>query len=154
MARWRRWSNGRSAELVGVAPSIARCGEGSRVGGRGLVAQSRVGTASVVVGDPAREAGPGVVETEEQRLVQKLVTHAPVEALADAVLHRLAWRDEVPGDAVLACPAEYGVRGELGSVVGDDHRRSPPAAEKRSELACDPRAPRSRCRQPRRGTPW
>jgi hypothetical protein len=87
MARKRRWSNGRSAELVGVAPSIDRCGEASRIGGWGLVAQSRMRTASVVVGDPAREAGPGVVETAEQRLVQKLVRHAPVEALADAVLH-------------------------------------------------------------------
>ena len=49
----------------------------------------------VVIGNPGRDGRSGVIEAEEQRLVQELVAHAPVEALADAVLHRLAGRDEV-----------------------------------------------------------
>ena len=52
-----------------------------------------------------------------------------------AVLHRLSLGDEVPGDAVLACPAEHGVRGELGAMVGDDHHGPPPAGEERRERA-------------------
>src|SRR5918994_1835556 len=85
-------------------------------------------------GVPGRDGLAGVVEAEEQRLVQELVSHAPVEALADAVLHRLARCDEVPSDLVLACPAEHGVGGELGAVVGDDHRRATAAGEKSGQL--------------------
>ena len=38
MARVRRWSNGQSAELVGVAEPIGRCGEYGGEGRRGLIA--------------------------------------------------------------------------------------------------------------------
>jgi hypothetical protein len=31
-----------------------------------------------------------------------------------------AWGDEVPGYPILLRPGQHGVRGELGSVVGDD----------------------------------
>jgi hypothetical protein len=36
-----------------------------------------------------------VIEIIEERLVEKFVAHAAIECLADAVLHRLARRDEV-----------------------------------------------------------
>lgn len=32
----------------------------------------------------------------------------------------VAWRNEVPVDAVVVAPGEHGVAGELGAVVGDD----------------------------------
>ncbi len=71
----------------------------------------------VVVLDPLGDAGTCVVEAAEQRLVQEFVAHAAVESLADAVLHRLARRDVVPGDPGLDAPSEDGVRGELGAVA-------------------------------------
>lgn len=55
-----------------------------------------------------------VVEIEEQHLVQKLVAHAPVEALNEAVLHRLSWRDEVLIHGHILAPSEHGL--EANSV--------------------------------------
>jgi hypothetical protein len=74
----------------------------------------------VVAGDPPRNDGSGVVEIVEDRLVEQFIAHAAVEGFADAVLHRLAGGDEVPGDAGGLGPGEHGVRGELGPVIGDD----------------------------------
>ena len=48
----------------------------------------------VVIVDPRANFRSCVVEPEEQRLVEQLVPHAAVEALAEAVLHRLARHDE------------------------------------------------------------
>ena len=64
LAHLRRGSNGRSAELVGVAQPIARCGECGGEGRRRKVAERRVRTALVVAGDPAGEHGSCVVEIE------------------------------------------------------------------------------------------
>ena len=75
----------------------------------------------VVVVDPGRDLRPGVIKTEEQALVKKLVAHPAIEALTEAVLHRLPRRDEMPDDIVVVGPGEHGVRSELSSVVGDDH---------------------------------
>lgn len=61
-----------------------------------------------------------MVEPEKQRLVQELVPHLGIEGFADAVLHRLARRDEVPGDANLFGPGQHRVRGELGAMIADD----------------------------------
>ena len=47
---------------------------------------------------------------------EKLVAHAPVETLAEAILHRLSWRNEMPDDAVVLRPGEHGVRGKLGPL--------------------------------------
>lgn len=69
-AKWRGWSNGRLAELVGVAQPIVRCGEVGGVGRGGQVLQRRVGTLEIVVGDPIGDLGAGVVEIEEQSLVE------------------------------------------------------------------------------------
>jgi hypothetical protein len=62
-----------------------------------------------------------MIEAEEQALVEKLVAHAPIETLAEAILHRLSWRNEMPDDPVVLRPGEHGVRGELGPIVRDDH---------------------------------
>lgn len=58
-----------------------------------------------------------MVEAEEQGFVQQLVAHPPVEAFAEAVLHRLARRDEVPFHLMILRPGEDRVGGELGAVV-------------------------------------
>ncbi len=58
----------------------------------------------------------------EQRLVEALVPEAPVEALDEAVLHRLARRDVVPFDLPLLGPSEDRAGGELRAVVAHQHR--------------------------------
>jgi hypothetical protein len=76
-----------------------------------------------------------VVEVAEYRLIQELVAHAAVEGLADAVLHRLARRDEVPGDLCGLRPGEHGVGGELRAVIGDDQLRPAAASDDGVEFA-------------------
>src|ERR1700722_20617930 len=83
----------RSAELVGVAQTIACCGESGGISCRREVAQRGMRPSPVVIVDPVRDLGPGVIEAEEQALVEKLVAHAPVETLAEAILHRVSWRN-------------------------------------------------------------
>ncbi len=58
----------------------------------------------IVVGDPGVDLFPCMTEAEEQRLIQKLVPHAAVEAFTEAVLHGLAWGDVMPRDFVFARP--------------------------------------------------
>src|SRR3954462_14114541 len=78
---------------------------------------------AVVVAYPIRNPGASVIEAEEQGFVEKLVPHPAVEAFTEAVLHRLAPRNEMPVDLVLLRPGQHGIAGELGAVVGDDHAR-------------------------------
>jgi hypothetical protein len=117
----RGWSNMRSAELVGVAQPVACCGEICSAGYWREIDQRRMRPPLVVIVGLGRNLGPGVIETKEQALIEKLVAHAAVEALAEAVLHRLSRRDEMPDDPVFLRPSEHGVQCELGPVVGDDH---------------------------------
>jgi hypothetical protein len=63
----------RSTELVGVAQPIACCGEVGGVGRRGKVAQRRMRALAVVIVGPFGDAGPGVIEAEEQGFIEKLV---------------------------------------------------------------------------------
>jgi hypothetical protein len=58
-----------------------------------------------------------MIEIVKNRLVEQFVAHAAVEGLADAVLHRLAGRDEVPVDAGGLRPGKHGVGGELRAVA-------------------------------------
>jgi hypothetical protein len=78
-----------------------------------------------------------MVEAEKQRFIQKLVPHAPVEALAEPVLHRLPRRDVTPLDPAFACPGENGVRGELRPVIGNDHARLAAPPDQRGEFTGD-----------------
>jgi transposase len=75
-----------------------------------------------------------LIEIEEQGLVEKLVAHAPVEALDKAILHRLAGGDEVPVDLAVPAPSQHGVAGELGAVVADDHARLAAPFDDRCQL--------------------
>lgn len=70
IARLRGGSNGRSAERFRFVEPIARCGELSGVGRGGLVAERRMGAVGVVIGHPGVDDGAGMVEAEEQRLIQ------------------------------------------------------------------------------------
>jgi len=77
----------------------------------------------VVVGHPFCDEAAGVGQPEKQGLIEEFVPHAAVEALAEAVLHRLTRLDIVPRDARILCPGKDCVRGELGAVVRNDHTR-------------------------------
>ena len=90
---------------------------------------------AVVVVDPVRDLFPCVIEPEKQALVEKLVAHAAVEALAKAVLHRLSRRNEMPDDLVVPREGEHGVRGELGPVVRDDHAGLAAPLDQRRQFA-------------------
>jgi hypothetical protein len=70
--------------------------------------------ALVVIVDPVRDFGPGMIEAEAQALVEKLVAHAPVETLAEGVLYRLSRCDEMPDEPVVPRPGEQAV--EVNSV--------------------------------------
>jgi hypothetical protein len=128
----------RSAELVGVAQPVARCGEVGGIGRRRQVAQRRMRALAVVVVGPSRNFGPGVIEAVEQSFVEKLVAHPAVEAFTEAGLHRLSRCDEVPGDLVVFKPGQHGVAGELGVVVRDDHARLAAAGDQRRQFARHP----------------
>jgi hypothetical protein len=75
----RGLSNGQSAELVGVAEPIARCGEGGGIGRWCEMAQRRMRTLVVVVGEPGGDLGAGVVEVEEQHGMRRPEIELPTE---------------------------------------------------------------------------
>ena len=72
---------------------IAHSGELGGIGCRGRILGRRMQPVLGVISDPAGGGGRGVVEAEEQGLVEEFVPHSAVERLADAVLLRLAGRD-------------------------------------------------------------
>jgi hypothetical protein len=74
-------------------------------------------------------------QAAEHRLVQQLVAQAPVEALPEAVLHRLARRDVVPGDAAFLLPAQDRHRGQLGAIVAHHHGRPAALSDQPIQLA-------------------
>ena len=106
----RRVSNGRSAEPVGIAQPIVRCGESRCERPRRQIAECRMWAVIVVVDDPTGERRPSMVEVAEQGLVEEFVPHPAVECLADAVLHRSSGSDVVPLDADLLRPQQDGIR--------------------------------------------
>jgi len=76
----------------------------------------------------------GAVETEEQDLVQQLVAHLLVEALSEAVLHRLTAHDELPFDRGVLLPVQPGVAGQLRAVVTDQEARFAASRDDRRQL--------------------
>ena len=132
---WRGGSNVRSAELIWVAQPIACCGEVGGAGRRGEIAQRRVRTPLIVIADPVRDRCPHMSEAEEEGFVKKLIPHPAIKTLAEAVLHGLARRDEVPGNLVLLRPGEHGVRCKLSLVVRDDHPRLAVPFDRRGPFA-------------------
>lgn len=85
-------------------------------------------------------------QTREQVLVEQLVAQAPVEALRERVLDRLAALDVVPAHSVLLLPVQHRQARQLRAVVADDRRGcglggdrplalAPPAKSNRSRTA-------------------
>ena len=74
----------------------------------------------IVVVAPCRNQMAGMAQGWEQVLVQALIPQSSVEALHEAVLHRLTRRDVVPFDLAVLLPFEHGVTGQLRAVVGDN----------------------------------
>jgi hypothetical protein len=67
---------------------------------------------------PARGSVTSGLRQREQRPVEELIPKTAVEALDEAILHRLAGRDIMPFDAGLICPCEDRVAGELAAISG------------------------------------
>lgn len=89
----------------------------------------------VIIVRPLGDSASGMIEAEEQALVEQLVPHPAVEALNITVLHRFARRDVVPLDLMVFRPGKDGVRGEFRAVVGDDHAGFATAFDQRCQLA-------------------
>ena len=91
----------------------------------------------VVVLGPRSDRRAGLIEGEEQGLVQQLVPHLAIETLDVAVLHGLPRHDVVPLDPLILRPGEDGVRGELGPVVADDQAGPTSAVDESRQLPRD-----------------
>jgi len=83
---------------------------------------------------PRHEHEAGVRQRREQGLVEAFVAQAAVEALDEAVLHRLPRRDTMPFDLTLLRPAQDRRRSQFGAIVADDHVRLPPQADQRRQF--------------------
>ena len=73
--------------------------------GGGLAAQFRVWPHRIVIVLPSGQHEAGMGQRGEQRFVKAFVPQAAVEALDEAVLHRLAQSDVMPLDPSLLRPA-------------------------------------------------
>ena len=102
-------------------PIVVRCREIGGIGRSHEISERRVWAHGVKVGNPGRDIGAGVVEIEEQRLIEVLVAHAAVKALHKAVLNRLSGCDEVPVDTIVTALGEQDVAGVFRALVADDH---------------------------------
>jgi len=89
----------------------------------------------VVVGHPGADELAGLIEIDEQALIEELVAHPTAEGLDIAVLHRSARRDVMPFHPMILCPAQDRIRGELGAVVGHDHLWLAPSVDQYRQLA-------------------
>ena len=80
-------------------------------------------TLLVVIVGPIRDAGSGVIEAEEQGLVEKLISYQAVKTLAEIVLHGFTGCDEVPG--MFCSCAQASMAFDVNSVplFRDDHIR-------------------------------
>ena len=92
----------------------------------------------IIVVAPCRNQLAGMAQAVEEMLVQALVPQAAVEALDEAVLHRLARRDVMLFDLPFLLPFEHRVRGQLRAVVADHHAGKPAHLGDPVELPGDP----------------
>lgn len=81
-----------------------------------------MGALGVVGVGPARHGLAGMVDAEEQGLVEKLVAHPTVERFAVAVLHGFAGGDVALLHLYLLRPFQDRVRGELGAIAPTEGR--------------------------------
>ena len=112
----------------------------ARRGERGgpLIAEGRVRPPGVVVGDPCADQMPGMGEIPEQVFVQAFIPEPPIEGLAECVLRWLAGSDVVPVESPVLNPLEHSVRGELRSIVRNNHLGCAAPGDDVVEFADDP----------------
>jgi len=108
--------------------------------GGGIPAQFRVRPNVVVIVPPGIEHEVRVRQRREQRLVAALVAQAAIEALHEAVLHRLPRCDVVPLDPAFLRPTQDGRRGQLGPVIADYRMRFAAQPDQPRQFARDPHA--------------
>ena len=75
--------------------------------GEGPPSQYRVWPEGVIVAPPVSEHEPDVGHRGEHCLVEAFVAQTAIEALDEAVLHRLVGRDAVPFDPSLVRAGEW-----------------------------------------------
>src|ERR671911_2569783 len=99
------------------------CDEMIGIGRWCLVTERGMRPCAIVVGDPGGDELTSLIEIKEQAFIEKLIAHTSIKGYDVAILHGLTRRDVVPFDAVILCPAQDGIGGELGAVVRNDHLR-------------------------------
>src|SRR5436190_11218722 len=104
---------------------------------RGETAKARMRPVMVVIDPPSLDDLSGGVQAAEQVLVEAFVAEATVEALHEAILHRLAWSDVVPHHGVILLPLQDRSGSQLGAVVADDHQRPSALGREPIKLAGD-----------------
>jgi hypothetical protein len=97
MAHVRRGSNGRSAELVGVAQRVVRCGEGGGESRRCQIAESPSAGAANVLNKVARS-----VQVNMKADLREIYG-APTRAAAEAAIDMFADKYGVKYDKAVAC---------------------------------------------------
>ena len=101
-----------------LAPVTGRCRrQTGHKGGRSLIAKARMRSHLVVVPTPAFDQNPSLGPGAEPLHVQAFVAELAIEALADAILPRLARIDQRRSDLLLADPLHQRLRDELRAVV-------------------------------------
>src|SRR5947209_12854772 len=98
---------------------------------RGETAKARMRPVMVVVDPPSLNDLASSVQAAEQVLVEAFVAEATIEALDEAILHRLARSNVVPFNGVILLPLQDRSGGQLRAIVANDHQRP-------SALACEP----------------
>ena len=103
----------------------------------GEAAEARMRPPGIVVDPPFLDDPAGCRQAAEQVHVEALVAEAAVQAFDEAVLHRLARGDVVPLDSMVFLPLQDRMRGQLGSVVADNHERPSTKGDECIELSRD-----------------
>ena len=99
-----------------------------------------MGSVVIVVAPPCVDDEAGMTEAFEEVFVQAFIPQPAVEAFDEAVLHRLAGGDEVPGHAAFPAPSEHGVGGKLRPVIRDEHAGLASKLDELIQLARNPDA--------------
>lgn len=87
------------------------------------VAQRAVRGAMIIELAPRLDQGPSFTQIPEPLPVQALIAQLTVKAIYEAVMPRLARRNESRTDIAIPQPFHHPCRGELGPLVGADMLR-------------------------------
>ena len=84
---------------------------------RGLIVQCAVRPMLVVVSAPSSDQDTSLLQTGKPVVIQALIPEAPIEALDERVLSRLAGLDQLELNAMLAGPLVERFAGKFWSLV-------------------------------------